>query len=208
VEFSLEARCRQLDATADLDESQLQKLQLAGKYDIQRFFNDVDTARRQTPMGNIPQVELNRIYQSIQPLSRRYQRGLNGPGSLFEKTVRTTLRDDQLAIYEAQELERNRRRHEALVRSGIAMIELSMPLTEKQREEVVSVIMESSAPNLVSGGGYYQLLIPIRQMSRVREERLRTIFNDVEMKVIKELFRKTEPYDQILEQQGVFLVDE
>ncbi|MCA9032225.1 MAG: hypothetical protein KDA66_15520, partial [Planctomycetaceae bacterium] len=54
VEFSLEARCRQLDATADLDESQLQKLQLAGKYDIQRFFNDVDTARRQTPMGNIP----------------------------------------------------------------------------------------------------------------------------------------------------------
>ncbi|MEZ5941989.1 MAG: hypothetical protein R3C18_11395 [Planctomycetaceae bacterium] len=208
VEVSLTARCQQLDATAHLDELQREKLRLAGQYDIQRFFNDVDAARRQTSMGQISQEELNRIYQSVQPLSQRFQMGLNGRGSLFEKTIRTTLTEEQLAIYEAQELERDRRRYESLVRGSIAMLELSMPLTQKQREKVISLMMEESPPTLTFGNSYYQLLIPIRHMSRIPDKKLRTVFNDVEMNVLKDLFRKTQVYDQILEQQGVFLVDE
>ncbi len=203
VDAALQTQFKLLEQTGDFTAAQRAKLELAGQCDIQRFLDEVAAQRRKTKMGMIPQEQLNEVWQLIQPLNQKYTRGLNGRGSTFQKTIRTTLTPEQFARYQVLEQERQQRRYAAVVRTSIATLEASLPLTMEQRERFFNIVITETKPPVGVGQPYYQTMMVMFQISKIPEDKLRPVFNEVEWKVLGEVMRQCKQYEQMFIQQGM-----
>jgi hypothetical protein len=109
--------CKELDsvsATCVLTSDQMKKLALAGRGDIKRFIDRAaDVVSHLERPDNIPDEEQFRIWVTrlgaeYDRLGRLLNAGIFGAGSLFHKTLRTTLTPEQSAQLDAAEAEGNR----------------------------------------------------------------------------------------------------
>jgi len=105
----LEARLAEKVAFADricgLTSVQSQKLQLAGRGDIKRFFDRLDSLRSQSNERPDAENEDDRVWaDKLKVESAAIQRAINSgvheEGSLFAKTLKVTLTGDQAAAYD------------------------------------------------------------------------------------------------------------
>lgn len=183
----------QIDLVAEcgpLTESQRVKLELAGLGDIHRFVNSFEAFRSTAPVGQITIEEYNELHQRLQPLQLRYKAGLHRPGSLFQKTIRSTLDDEQFATFSEYVAARRKRHYEAIVKATIASIEQQLPLTKRQREKLIQVILEKTEPPEYYGHSYYQYHLVLFQASQVGDAELRPIFLENEWPVFQGLLRQ------------------
>ncbi len=106
IEASLKQRVDEIVRICRLTDVQKEKLTLAGKGDIQHFESRVDELRARCKSGKIQADQYNQLYQSSQPLRAALQQGLFDGGSLFHKTLLTTLRPEQTALCERTDRDR------------------------------------------------------------------------------------------------------
>jgi hypothetical protein len=114
-----------VDATCRLTPAQQKKLALAGRGDIKRFIDRAAHVVSQLERtDNVLDEEQFRIW--VTPLGAEYDRlgrlldcGIFGAGSLFYKTLRTTLTPDQSAQLDAAEAEGN---HASAGQGGRAIV--------------------------------------------------------------------------------------
>lgn len=208
----IEAVCQNqvdiIEQVIGLTPEQRAKLELAGQCDVQRFFDDLAAAKRKAPMGMMPNDRINEIWQLAQPFSVRLTRGLNGHGSLFQKTILSTLTDAQLKTYQTLEEQRRARQYAAIVKAGVAMIDALIPMTRDQRERLITQVLAETTPPVSYGQQHYQIYLVLFQMSKVPEDRIRPIFNDLEWKLMSEVLRQGKQYEQMFRQQGLILEGE
>ena len=69
-----------------------------------------------------------------------FHHGLFGDASLFRKTLRHTIDEEQAARYAAVDQERRAYRHRASIELAVAMIEQALPLTDEQRRTFVDLV--------------------------------------------------------------------
>ena len=123
-------------------------------------------------------------WEVVSPLATRVQSGMFGDGSLFQKVVKSSLSDSQLALHNA-ELEKNRkRRWKAITRVNLAEIEKSVPLLEDQRQKLLDLMYEIEVPLKINQhmDGYVGYL----RLIKVDEEKIAKILDKHQMKVIEE----------------------
>src|SRR5262245_36898424 len=102
-----------------LSELQKRKLILAGKGDIKRFLDKVDEKRKKFDKIKSDQNKVGDFYQELQPLQVALNSGLFNEGSLFAKTLKTSLASEQAARYESVVSEKRQYRYRAKVELAV-----------------------------------------------------------------------------------------
>lgn len=171
-----------------LQPAQRRKLELAGRGDIVRFFESVEKLLGELTLGQIRETEWREAWQKMSPVKQRFALGLHERGSLFHKTVRTTLTAEQLQRLEQLEQQRARRHYQAQVAAALVVFDQQVPLTIAQRNRLTELLLTEPPPPRIAGNRYDQYYYVFYRMSRLPEPELKRIFDDGEWKVVRHIF--------------------
>lgn len=168
-------------ATARLADAQAAKLQLAGDCDVARFTGQVDELQQRFVGKSFPQQELGEVYREIQPLAQQLQQGLFGDASLYAKVLRQTLDPAQRQLYDEARRARRARSYAAAVRLLIAAIDQSAPLTERQREALLELVLRRTRPP--RSAGTYDSFYACTQFATLDVQELAAVLDAAQLKV-------------------------
>jgi hypothetical protein len=206
LENSLKKRVEEVTKICRLSESQSDKLDLAGKGDLQHFETRVADLKAACQTGAMRPDEWNKVYRKAQPLRLELQRGLFGNGSLFQKTLSTVLRPEQAVRYEQIDRERRVFRYRARVELSVAQLDAVVGLRDEQRRRLVQLILDKTRPPKSFGQfGNYVVLI---QMSRLPEETLKSIFLAEQWREVQRRLIQAKRMMPALKQNGVIFDDD
>jgi hypothetical protein len=184
----------QVDNICKLTASQKQKLLLATKGDVDRFFREIEAARKET--SGLNAQDRNAVQQAwakINPLATRLQSGLFNDDSLFSKVLPRTLDELQSSEYSRVMEEQTRRLHRALVLDTVASLEESLPLLSSQREKLVELILKQEIKPI---NGPMETYLGYAKLSKIPENELETFLDRKQVIVLKQLIGR---YEMVLQ---------
>jgi hypothetical protein len=189
-----------IDRACKLTDAQKNKLQLAGRGDIKRFFDRYETVKQKFQLIKQDEQKFQEIWQDISPLQMTLQAGLFYDDSLLYKSLHNTLTGEQFARYDAIARERRAFRHRANIELAVTVLEQAMPLRDAQRRELITLLTNQTKPPRKSGQYDYYLIM--FQLGRVPEGKLRALFDDTQWKVVNRHLAQYEGMKPFLKQSG------
>jgi hypothetical protein len=201
LDEKLDLLAEDIERACQLSESQSQKLRLAGRGDILRFFDQVEVVRQKFLLVRKDQNKFNQIWQDISPLQVRFQAGLHDSDSLFVKTLRNMLDDRQRVAYDKIDGERRRLQYRAKVELIVAMLDNVLPLREHKRQKFISLILEKTQPPRHFGQQDYYVVM--WNISKIPEADLKALFDDTEWKILRQQFHQVRGMEEWLKQSGL-----
>jgi len=187
-----------------LSDTQRQKLQLAGRGDIKRFFDRVEELRRRFQLVKSDQNRIGEILQEIQPLQLTFQTGPFGDTSIFSKTLNTTLTTEQREGYETAARERRKFRYQAGVELLVTKLDEALVMRAEQRRKFEQILIEETRPP--AHFGPYDQQVVLLQAGRIPEEKLRALFDEHQWQTLTRQFQKARELEPFLKSNG-FLPD-
>ena len=200
IESQLQQLFDELVRGCDLDEAQQQKLQLAARGDIKRFFDQVDAARKNYLKLKENREALNPFFQDqIVPLQTQYTKGLFGEGSMFSKTFRNTLTADQQAKYQAVLTARRKAAYKVLLESSLHKVVGGLRV--EQLVKLQELLLEQTQPPL-QFGPYDQQVIMLK-LSQIPVEKLKEVLDKDQWKKIQPRLLQASGTEDLLAVNGV-----
>ncbi len=89
-----------IDHLCELTEPQKQKLELAGRGDVERLYDGLDKRRMKIPSVMNDEKKLNQLLGEMAQLKQTFESGPFGRGALFRKAVEKNLTAEQAVKYE------------------------------------------------------------------------------------------------------------
>ncbi|MBI5759547.1 MAG: hypothetical protein HZA46_13595 [Planctomycetales bacterium] len=206
LEKLLALHTQDVDQACRLSEAQQKKLQLAGRGDIKRFFEQVEVVRRKFLLVRKDQNKVNEIWQDIQPLQLTFLSGLHGPDSFFRKTLRNILNERQFEDYSRLATERQLFQYRAKVELVVSVLEGGLPLRDEQRQRLITTIVEHSQPPRRYGQQDYYVVM--WSISKIPEATLKPLFDEAEWKALTRQFAQVRGMEQWLKKNGAIAMDE
>ena len=191
----------ELDRICKLTPAQMQKLTLAGRGDMKRFFDQVETLRIKFRAGRKNQNAFNELWAEINPLAQKVSSDLFADKSFFAKTLRNTLTAEQYTDYQVVAVERRQFRYRAAIAVAFTNLEKTVPLRHSQRQVLMELLLQETRPPRTFGSHDYHLVI--MQLSRQPEEKLKAVLDDRQWKLLEGHFAMYRGMEQMLFQQGV-----
>ncbi len=195
-------RLEDVSQACTLSDPQRQKLQLAGRGDINRAFDRVEELRRKFQLVKTDQNRIGEILQAMQPLQMTFQTGPFGDGSIFAKTLKTTLTSQQHADFEATGRERRQFRYKACVELLVTKLDESLVMDAGQRRQFERLLLEETRPPVRFGP--YDRSVVMLQAARIQEDKLRPLFDDHQWKVLSRQLQKARELEPFLKNSGMF----
>jgi hypothetical protein len=197
-----------LDRVCRLSGPQRKKLQVAGQGDIKRFFDGVAEAKR--TLQSFQNLDDRRklalmAQEAASSLGAHWTSLLSVEGSIFTTAVPRTLTDDQRRALEKDMSDRPVIRHRAAVRWTAVLLTRSLGLTDDQRRRLESLLLEQTQPPKKFDAMDY--VIVMYQASRIPENRIRPIFDDVQWRLLAQDLADIQRWEFQL-RRGGFLPDE
>lgn len=174
AEDSLQTYLRLIDEAASLTAEQREKLELAGRIDIHRFFTEYENLKRPVNFGLTTIEEWRQtvpaLQKSVQPLAARFASGLHDDSSLLAKTLVTTLQPAQQQKVDKLLEDRKRLRYEHQIRIALAMLDFQIPLTQSERTKIKTWLLTKTQPP-----DHYSASVPISvqiliQMAQIEDD--------------------------------------
>lgn len=195
------SRIDRIDQVCGLNETQKKKLELAARGDMVHFFDRVELAREKFMRLRHDQQKMQEIWQEIQPLQTAIQSEQFSAGSFFRKTLQRTLSEEQFEKFEKGELERRRFIYRAKILSVVASLESNTPMSSEQREKLARLIeVETPVPRAF---GQYDQYVVLYQMGRIAPEKMQTILDDTQIKLLERRLNQGRGMGQWLERMGL-----
>jgi len=181
-ESLLNTRVDQIERTCELTLTQVRKLRLMGQGDIKRFFDTFETANNHFKAINNDPGRIQEVQADLAPVRAALQGGPFTDDSLLNKSLRTTLTDEQFVKYDGMAGERRAFRHRANIELAVSMLEQAMPLREAQRRDLIALLEKETSPP--KKGGQYEAYLILNQMTHVPEAKLKAILSDTQQRVL------------------------
>jgi hypothetical protein len=194
------------DRASPLTDPQKQKLQLAGRGDVKRFFDRYETVKQKFHLIKDDQQKFQEIWQDINPLQTALQAGLFDSDSLFYKSLHNTLTDDQRARHDVVDRERREFSHRASIALAVNTWEQSVPLRDAQRRDLITLLTNQTKMPRKSGSYDYYLIM--YQLSQLAEEKLKPHFDEMQWKIVGQQLAQAKGWGQFLKTAGVLASDE
>ncbi len=193
-----EQKLAQLKEHCQLNEEQATKLKLAAAGDINRFFHEVEQARKATK--GLDQQNQNAVQEAwavVSPLTTRLNAGLHDEKSLFVKVMASALEASQVDKYKRLLAEQLERRHHAVVLTTVSTIEEVLPLVADQRKKLIELMdAQKIRRNLQQGMETY---VGYAKLAKVPETELEKLFDKEQMKALKLLRDRYAPVVQMFD---------
>jgi hypothetical protein len=190
-----------VDRVCALTDPQKDKLQLAGRGDYARFDRQVDELRAEYVGKTFSQEQIGEVYQKIQPLGEQYQAGLLGDASLFSKVLEKNLTPEQSEKFDHIENERRKARYAAKVGLFVAGLQRSCALTDKQRTEIINLVITETKPP--KRFGQYDWYVIMYQAGKVPDEKFQQIVDEAQLKPLKQTLQQGAGMEHWLKQQKI-----
>jgi parvulin-like peptidyl-prolyl isomerase len=201
MDSQIELWMNAIDAVCRLTDQQRLKLRLAAKGDVAHFMQDVEVVRAKFMLVRKDQDKVNEIYQEIQPLAARFQRGVFGEDSLLQKVVSNTLDDEQAEKWREAES----RRREFHFRTRVEHIVLSMghslALSEKQRDKLIELLLDRTEP--MESASQYEFYLMMYRLSEMPQDELKPLFDDPQWASMKRQLQQAKSLEPFLKSQGL-----
>ncbi len=203
LESQIDLEILRISQTIPLDEAQTSHLKLAGQGDVKRFFDRVEKARRQflAMQDRLERNNLNEAYQLAAPLQQELTVGLFGPKSLLQKTIASTLNEQQLEAWELEQERTGRLRAERAVKVFIAQMQRQVPMTSAQRA-ALSELLAAKVKSVRTHDQYTNYLIQYH-LSVVPRETYEAVFDKNQMKAIDRSIQQGREMVNMLKQRGL-----
>jgi hypothetical protein len=188
-----------IDRACQLSDEQKKKLQLTGRGDIKRIFEGYEQAKHRFNLLDNDVQKLNEVQQDI-----RLFQAAGGPfesDSLFTKSLRHSLNNEQFARFDAANRERQAFRHRAHVELAVHNLEQTLPLRDAQRQDFVDLLMKETKPTRASG--YYDFYLIMYQLDHIPEEKVKPLFSAVQWKALQRQVAEYKGIIPNLRQNGV-----
>ncbi len=205
---TMELQIEAVDELCGLSDLQRQKLDLAARGDIARFFDEFEIVRekfrsfkKENDDPNQFNQVWNRLWQDIGPLQRKLNAGLFSSDSLFRKVIRHTLNAEQLSKYEEDQLQRRQFQYHARLELLVDEMERGMPLTAEQRTKFLKILKDQTEPPLIFGQNDFRVMM--LGAAKIPSETLKPIFDDVQWKALTAQFMVARQQERWLRQQKV-----
>jgi hypothetical protein len=200
LDANLALRIDDLDRSCALTELQKKKLTLAGLGDIKRYYDRVeDLKRRYSSGGNQP--NMNNIWQEMQPLQVELTNGLFGDQSLFAKTVKNTLRADQVQRHDDLTRRRLAARRRTSIDLFVIQIDKALGLSEAQRGRLTELLVSETPPPAKYGQADYWYLM--YQMTRLPEAKITGILDEPQWRLLSRQFMQARGMEPWLKSNGI-----
>jgi hypothetical protein len=188
----------QVNRLCAISEGQTKKLQLAGRGDIKRFFDKVDEAKRRFLLASNNQN--NNIWMEINPLQTALSVGIFGDDSIFAKSIKTTLSNEQAARYAAIQQERKQTRYRTTVEWWVVQVDKSLGLSAEARRRLSDLLFkEGRPPRRYGQGDYWYIMF---QAAQIPEAQLEPIFDKVQWRLLGNQLNQARGMEQWLKQNG------
>jgi hypothetical protein len=186
LEARLTMEIERIERSCRITEGQKKQLQLAGRGDLKRFLDRVDEVRRSRPAPKGGPGQANAIQQEMEPLERQLRAGLHREGSMFAKTLKRALSDDQVSAYREGLRESRRFRHRARVDLVVGILDMAAGCTDEQRQRLTQLLLQET--RLPSQADEDDIVV-LAQAARLPEARIRPIFDDSQWRAVSPLLR-------------------
>jgi hypothetical protein len=168
--MEIETVARQVQLT----EAQKKKLKLAARGDVEQFISRAEELRPKLTSKPIDQQQYVALMRELQPLRMSQQTGVIGENSLFRKTLRHCLTDEQRTRWQSLERERQR----TTVESVLLTLERrpdGFKLTGESRRQFVDLIVEHGEfPETRNSYIHYVVLVEAGKLA----DRLKPLLHD------------------------------
>ncbi len=194
-----------LGRTCGLTPLQRKKLLLAGRGDIKRYFDRVEEIRKKFQSVKNDQNQLGLMWQDIQVLQTAFQ-AIFEEGSIFAKSLKSTLSPEQAVEHEKVVHERLLYRYQARVDLTMEMLNNNVGFTDAQRERLVKVLIdETRPPRRLGQNDYYAILYLIGTLP---EAKVKPIFEEGQYRSLKQQLDQVRGMGMWLKQNGFVPADE
>lgn len=200
LEEQLSLRLDDVGRVGAMSPAERQKLELAGKGDIERYFERVEQVRRKFLEVRRNAEKFNEIWRDIQPLQRNLQFGLFEASSFFRKALGRSVSSDLAARYEAELKERRSFRHRAALELFVAMLDDVLPLEGPQRERILDLLTSRTRPQRDTSD--HDLYVILWQTARIPEDDIKPIFTEDQWKLLDQQFQQAKGLEPYLRENG------
>lgn len=185
-----------IDRACRLTEEQRARLMLAGRGDIKRFMDDVDERKRFFDALKNDQSRINEISQGLQPLRKKFEDGIFGPGSLLRKSIKISLNSSQVHDYEVWVDQSKSFAYRARAEYAVLLLDQSIGLTAHQRTKFIELIMAETKPPRRSQNGTIDQQLILYQLARVPKAKLNAIIDNDQMAALEPMFEMAKRYEK------------
>lgn len=169
----------------ELTDEQVSKLELAKRGDIVRFFQEVEAVRKKAGVQTPDRGNMAELGKAIAPIQGQWNTGLVSPQSLFVSVLQRILSEDQKSKLREEEERRSVEKNRVHAMSMIKMIEHSVPLTDKQRNKLLDLVVEQTKEVRVDS--HLQQYISIQAATQLSDENLAEFLDASQLKGFRQL---------------------
>ena len=130
-----------IQASCGITEAQKKKLQIAGRGDIKRFFDEMQEIKRQYRENKADPFQITKMQNRLAIIQASSAEELFGESSFLSKMVRSTLSAGQAAAYEKAKEEAKTFARRAAVLQAVQYLDLAIGLTELQRQKLSELFL-------------------------------------------------------------------
>ncbi len=177
-----ELEIERIRTIVELTEEHEEKLRLAVRAELTRIFREVELARVQWRGMRQDQDNWQEISKSVAPVQQKVRSGLFGPKSLFHRQLQAVLNPEMLDKLRSAEAKARQAERLVLARLFVSKLEFRIPLTEKQRTQLVEFLVEKTKS--ISKNATMPSYLMTCVLVTSPEEELRAFLDDEQVKVV------------------------
>lgn len=141
LEKKLDAKLTVINRLCELTGEQKSTLHLAGSGDIHRFMRECEKMQRQ--FKELDPVQMNNLWQDIQPLRTKFNSTLFGNESMFDRVQKNALGKDQFETLERRRREALQFAVETAIQQVVSQFDSISPLKRESRTALTKLLMET-----------------------------------------------------------------
>lgn len=204
LEAQVEARIGDVERYCDLSDEQEDRIRLAARGDMERFFARVDQKRDEMQGRSFEPDKINEAFQELRPLQQEYTAGLLGEGSLLSKATARILDPEQAARYGEVVRERRAFQYQVNIDMFVARMGTLLGLTAAQRDRFAEAIREGTpVPRLLPENNPYISFLIASRVAELSEDAIRPIFDDAQWDVLRPFLDQAAQMMPALRAQGL-----
>lgn len=201
INSHLKLKLDEVNRVCDLTEAQQKKLTLAARGDMKRFFDQVEEVRKKFLAVKNDPNGFNQIWQELSPLQQKQAAGLFGESSIYAKTLRKTLTDEQQAKYRIVVEERRRFRYRATIEVSLTSLGNTVALRHDQHEALLKLLVEETQPPYLFG--QYDNHLVMYRLAQLPVNKVKPLLDERQWKLLQQQFNQARGLEAHLVQSGI-----
>ncbi len=185
-------------AACKTSEDQRKKLQIAGRGDIKRFFDEMRELKRRFRQVKGEAGESARMQQRLAALQASYGAEIFGDSSLLAKTVSTTLSREQAAAIKKAEEEARAFANRAAVEQAVQFCDVAIGLNGEQRGKLTELF--ASRGRQMKQDEKSGLPLPysmVVETARLSRDKLKAIFDERQWRMMTSIIKQMQSGDAV-----------